>query len=409
VTPVSHEFFFSYASVNLDKELRAFFELLCEEVAPYTPWGKDDPRISFRDGKDLPLMEEWKPALLEALQTSAVMVCVTSAAYFQSSFCGQEYYIFNQRRRQGLAPGAPMPRVVLPVLWAPVDADLPIFDDIQVKAPGISPEIWQVYSKKGLRYLKKFDPNEYEKMVAAFAEAIHAAAKQHPDIKPLAKVEPFEQIPNAFAGGVWEEAADPGGWAPGPGVANVVFAAAIGNELQQPAGRYGSMAAEWRPFLPPEPRTIAEIVRTAAKKNGLRYREIPVDKQLATELQGARDRKNLSLVLADPQSLQIAKYGPVATFDSQTWVGTALLMLWDDLAGPWEDATLQTIVTKTFPIRAQLKAPSYQAPVRSAAELETILDTTFADLRNALTKAETEKKERLFEPPAQVSAAGAAT
>ena len=400
---MSHEFFFSYASVNLDKELRAFFELLCEEVAPYTPWGKDDPRISFRDGKDLPLMEEWKPALLEALQTSAVMVCVTSAAYFQSTVCGQEYYIFNQRRRQGLAPGAPVPRVVLPVLWAPVDGNLPIFDGIHVKPPKISEEYWQVYLTRGLRYLKKLEYSEYEKVVTAFAEAIHAAAKRHLDIKPLAKVEELEQIPNAFAGGVWEEAADPGGWATGPGVVNFVFAAAVGAELPQPAGRYGTQSAEWRPYLPPEPRTIAEIARAAAKKNQLRYREIPVDPQLGAELKGSRERRNLTLVIADAQSLHIPQYGPVATFDSDTWEGTALVMPWDDAAGPWEDTTLQTVVAKTFPIRKQLTAPSYQAPVKTAADLEKTLDNTFTDLRCALTKAETEKKDRLYDPPPQVS------
>jgi hypothetical protein len=396
---MSHEFFFSYASENLDATLKGFFELLCEDVAPYTAWAKDDPRISFRDGKDLPLMEGWRPALLNALQTSAVMVCVTSVAYFQKPFCGQEYYIFDQRRRQGLAAGAKVPRVVLPVLWAPLDAKLPFFDDIQIKAAGMS----EVYWTKGLRYLKKFDPSEYEKCVMAFAEAIHRAAKEHSAIPPLADVEPFDQIPNAFAGGVWEEAAGPGGWVPGPGVANFVFAAAIGDELQKPPGRYGMTPSDWRPYLPPEARTIADISREAAKKNSLRYREIVVDQKLAQELKGARDRKNLTLVLADPQTLPIHQYQPVATFDSHTWEGTALLMLWDGAAGPWEDLTLQTVVSKTFPIRTQLKPPSYLAPVRSITELETVLDTTLADLRGALTKAEAEKKEKIDEPPAQVS------
>lgn len=405
---MSHIFFFSYASENLDKELKGFFELLCEEVAPYTAWAKDDPRISFRDGKDLPLMEEWRPALLNALQTSAVLVCITSVAYFQKRFCGQEYYLFNQRRLQGLAAGAKVPPVVLPVLWAPVDGELPILNAIQIKpeAAGMS----DVYWKKGLRYLKKFDPSEYEKCVAAFAEAIYHAAKEHSAIPPLGSVEPFEQIPNAFAGGVWEEAAGPGGWRPGPEVANFVFAAARKTELEKPAGRYGTMPSDWRPYLPPEPKTIAEISRAATKKNSLLYREIPVDSDLAQELQGAKDRKNLTLVLADPQTLPILKYQPVATFDSHTWEGTALLMLCDDIAVPWEDVTLQTVVSKTFPIRTQLKPPSYLAPVRSATELETKLDTTLADLRSALTKAEAEKKEKLDEPPARVSGAfGAGT
>ena len=102
---MAHVFFFNYAHENRDKQLEAFFEDLCAEVAPYTPWAADDLRISFRDGQNLALMQEWRPALLKALQTSAVLVAITSPAYFQKRFCGQEYYIFDQRRRQKLNVG----------------------------------------------------------------------------------------------------------------------------------------------------------------------------------------------------------------------------------------------------------------------------------------------------------------
>jgi hypothetical protein len=122
---MSHVFFFSYARENLDKELKAFFEDLCTEVAPYTQWASDDSRISFRDGRDLPLMEQWEPAIMGAIQTSAVLVCVTSLAYFQKHFCGQEYWVFDRRRRQNLQDGDPVPTVVLPVIWAPVEAGYP--------------------------------------------------------------------------------------------------------------------------------------------------------------------------------------------------------------------------------------------------------------------------------------------
>src|SRR5687768_10172408 len=95
----SHVFFFSYAHENKDPQLEAFFEDLCGEVAPYTEWGDaQSPNVSFRDGKNLPLMEEWRPALLRAIQTSAVLVCVTSPAFFKKRFCGQEHYIFDLRR-----------------------------------------------------------------------------------------------------------------------------------------------------------------------------------------------------------------------------------------------------------------------------------------------------------------------
>jgi hypothetical protein len=100
-TPMSHIFFFSYAHNDRgrDNQIEIFFEDLCNEVAQHTPWALDDQRVSFRDGNNLALMQQWRPALLNALQESAVLVCVTSPRYFASRFCGQEYYLFDERRR----------------------------------------------------------------------------------------------------------------------------------------------------------------------------------------------------------------------------------------------------------------------------------------------------------------------
>ena len=394
---MSHVFFFSYASENYDKELKAFFQDLCTEVAPYTAWKPEDSRVSFRDGKDLALMEGWRPSLLDALQTSAVFVCVTSIAYFQKPFCGQEYFVFDQRRRHALQDGDVVPQTILPVIWAPIDKPLPFADEIQLKTGGMS----DIYKERGLRYLKKLDRDEYDKCVVEFALAIKNAWNSHkaPPVPPLPDVAPFGQIPNAFAGGQWEDAAGPGGWLPGPGVANFVFAAALNTDLKE--ARYGATPADWRPYLPPVATTIAEMAKAAAKKHSLRYREILVNDQLAVELHGARDRKNLTLLLADPRTLPIQQYQPIGAFDGLTWEGTSLLLLWDGAAGSWQQQ--EPVVTHTFPIRSQLKAPAYLGPVSSAGDLEKLLDTTLADLRSALTKAETEKKEKIDEGPAQLT------
>jgi len=395
---MAHVFFFSYARVNFDKELKAFFEDLCTEVAPYTPWASEDPQISFRDGKDLPLMEKWEPGIMDALQTSAVLVSVTSIAYFQKPFCGQEYWVFDQRRRWNLPSGAPVPDVILPVIWAPVDRGLPAFiDEIQWQALGMPAE----YRKNGLRYLKRLDPNLYERCVTAFALAIKNAWLSYPAIAPLAGVPPFEQIPNAFAEGRWEEAATRSGWLPGPGVANFVFAAAKNQQLPIPAGRYGSAAAEWRPFLPPVARTISDIARAAAKKHSLRYREILINDQLATELQNARDRKNLTVVLVDPGTLEIHEYRTVGAFDTHTWEGASLLIPWNGVSDAWKTVALPSVAT-AFPIKSQLKPPAFLGPIYTADEFDQLLDVTLADLRGALTRAETEKKEKIDEAPAQI-------
>src|SRR5438874_1656423 len=102
--PESHIVFFSYARENLDPYLEDFFKDLSAAIAPATQWGAEDERISFRDKANLRLGENWKSHIEGALQSSTVLVCVTSVAYFSKEFCGKENYFFDQRRRQGLAP-----------------------------------------------------------------------------------------------------------------------------------------------------------------------------------------------------------------------------------------------------------------------------------------------------------------
>src|SRR5262249_37075905 len=154
---MSYVFFFSYARENLDKELKAFFEDLSADVAPHVPFAAND--AGFRDQRDLHLMETWEPAIMDALQTSAILVCITSIAYFQKRFCGQEYWVFDQRRRRNLAPGASPPAVVLPVIWAPMNRSLPPYLD---KVQWSDFEIPELYKTKGLRYLKRFERATYK-------------------------------------------------------------------------------------------------------------------------------------------------------------------------------------------------------------------------------------------------------
>ncbi len=214
---------------------------------------------------------------MSALQSSAVFVAMTPPAYFQKKFCGQEYFIFDQRRHQSLVNGQP-PEVLLPVIWYPIAQKLPFIREIQLDEGDMSP----VYRKKGLRYLKISDREEYERVVLKLADAIQEAWTKHPNIPPLPNVLPFQQIPNKFAGGEWEEAVDPqtNGWIPGAGVVNFVFAAGLGSELAQPPGRYGSSAGEWRPYQPPEPTTIQAIAKKAAHSHSLKYRQIVIDQHI---------------------------------------------------------------------------------------------------------------------------------
>lgn len=397
--------FFSYARVNLDPYLEEFFKDLCSEISPYTDWSSEDENISFRDKNNLRVMENWKSHIQGALQSSAVLVCITSFAYFHSPFCGKEYYIFDQKRRQGLKPNQDPPGVILPVIWVPVANGLPAdMNEPQQVPPGISDR----YRQQGLRFLQRFERDTYDKCVYAFASAIREAWEKHAKIKPLANLMDFKDIPNSFANGDWQEAAGPGGWLPGPEVANFIFVAGsheeIAEQVKAPPGRYGSSASEWRPYLPPDEKTILHHARTAAAKQSLKFRQLPTDENLETEIRGAKNRKNLTIVIADPISLEAGPFEAAGALEQHWWEGTALVLPCDNKIAEWDEAGVQSLQT-TFPVISQLQTPNVQGPVRSALDLQNTLDLTLTYMRTAITQAETNKKEKTGDPPPAVSAA----
>jgi hypothetical protein len=375
--------------VNFDRYLANFFDDLCTEISPWTKWAPEDASVSFRD-KDLRLMENWKTHIDQALQSSAVLVCITSPAYLNSKFCGKEYYVFDQRRRQGLPSTKEPPPVILPVIWAPVVEGLPGYLDEVQQVPS---KVSTAYRDNGLRYLARFDGSAYEQCVTAFAQAIVRAWREHRNIRPLSGSRDFSDIPDMFADSEWEEAAGPNGWLSGPEVANFVFASALKNEIPHPEGRYGSHGSEWRPYLPPDATTVLEHARSATRKQSLKFREIPISTDMDDELGSVKRRKNLSVVIADPKALHLKSCQPIGVLEKHWWEGSALILPSED------EQTCQNGLNATFPLLSQLKTPNVRGPVRTSKELELTLDLTLTELRAAVTRVETSKKKKTDEAP----------
>jgi hypothetical protein len=393
--------FFSYARGDCDPYLDEFFKDVCAEIAPNVPFEAESEDLSFRDKKSLRLGENWQSHIEGALQSTSVLVCMTSVKYFNSEFCGKEYYFFDARRRQGLAPHQDPPAVILPVVWAPLASGLPAFmNELHQLPTGVRDS----YRTGGLRRLKRQKPSEYDTCVISLADAIIEAWQKHPAIAPLPGHLDFAQIPNRFAGGDWEEAAGPNGWLPGPEVANFVFAAGLRDAIPAPQGRYGDRSTEWRPYLPPELTTIFEHVRNVTRDK-FRFREIPVDGALAAELAAAKARKNLTIVVADPRFLTSPGFGPVRAIENVWWEGTAVVIPCDDTVARAGDARLPADITVALPVISQSNTVSLVA-VDSHQALQPTLDLTLTQLRTAVTKAETDKKDKTDAPPADVRAAG---
>jgi hypothetical protein len=114
-------------------------------------------------------MENWRTHITRALGSCDVLVCNTSAKYFNSSFCGKEFFVFDQRR-QGLKPRENPPANILSIVWYPVEGGLPDYmQDSQLVPQGVSEKI---YLEKGLRHLMRLERRMYESCVVEFAAAI---------------------------------------------------------------------------------------------------------------------------------------------------------------------------------------------------------------------------------------------
>jgi FxsC-like protein len=137
--------------------------------------------------------------------------------------------------------------------------------------------------------------------------------------------------------------------------------------------RYGAKAGEWKPFFPPKLETVSEIAYAAAKRHELKYREIPVDKDVERELKDARLRQNLTVVVVDPLSLGTNCDKVAAAFDSMAWDGAAVLVPLDASGTPWDGLACDA-TRKAFPVMSKVGAPAFQAPISAAQDLADRLD-----------------------------------
>ena len=401
----THTFFFSYASEDRSPPLKEFFNDLCEAIAARKGLVPTDEKVAFRDKNNLRLADTYKPLLLDALQNSSVLVSITSPSYFKKDFCGKEYYIFEQRRNINVVPPQVPPPVIFPIIWVPVENGGPSFvHDLTEDNDNIPP----LYRQKGLRYLYMTQKDQYLKCVEEFADEIYKRAKEYPNL-PKVPVDSFDHVPNIFTDSPWEEAYGLGGWKRGPEVANFVFAAAQETDLPEWVGRYGKSASRWRPFLPPNKKTVAEVAMDCASRHSIAYREIPVNDALEQELNRARERKNLAVVLVDPKSLAFDPVSKVTVFDDISWDGAFLIVPWDGTLGDWDDKTVKPVIDEKFPVLSKLSKPDFHAPIKTVDDLVRILDVTLPELRAKFTQVETARKPQTDAPPSHITSTVGAT
>ena len=111
---MAYEFFLSYIRANNDPYLKKFFEELSQAIRdrrglPQTA------EVGFFDQRSIELGEQWDATIVEALQTSGVVVAVASPGYFKSEYCGKEWELFR-RRLAAASAGKPLPPLIKPIV-----------------------------------------------------------------------------------------------------------------------------------------------------------------------------------------------------------------------------------------------------------------------------------------------------
>ncbi len=113
-------FFFSYSHKNQNEYLECFFEDLCNEVADRSRLSRETGEVSFKDLKHTKPGQDWDRRIAETLENSYCFVCVYTPKYFDSSYCGKEFWIALKRD-----PGVEIDETgaardtahIIPILW----------------------------------------------------------------------------------------------------------------------------------------------------------------------------------------------------------------------------------------------------------------------------------------------------
>jgi TIR domain len=176
VDPRAPIFFLSYAhAAGAQTDRHEFFDQLSLDVAELVslPPGTEPGYID----RSIDPGTHWSADLREAVGTCQVFVAMLSARYFQSEWCGKEWYAFSKRQIRGLSHPRPKTQcMMLPVVWAgPIPSNL--FPDVVGRVQRFSPDslpntVIAAYEREGILGLRKTDPSAYEAVVWKLAQHI---------------------------------------------------------------------------------------------------------------------------------------------------------------------------------------------------------------------------------------------
>jgi FxsC-like protein len=395
---MQYEFFFSYTRANNDAYLKQFFDDLSQEIRDRRGLSNDTV-VGFFDQREIELGEDWDAAIVEALQSSKVVIAISSPAYFKSEYCGKEWNLFHQRLVTASATGQAVPPLIKPIVWVPFkDAEVPPAFSMAQFTFG---DPHGVHNTKGFKYLlKQFQEfkTRYVDLVHNLAQEIIDAADKHSPAR-LATVPRLKDIVSPFSRPIGLGHTAPAvPIASGPKHVRFVYVAADprrfdGIRLADPYLDIGG--AEWKPFYPVNKARVHRFVQNVVADDDLDFTsdELLFSDDLIAEINVAWQRRQIVVLIIDGWSVYWdATYRTLLSqLDGRLDYHWCVLFPWNDQDTECvaKREEIMNAVGQTFDRHANLmRNPMfYRDGIKSADELKTVL-------REVLTRLKEEIKKR---------------
>jgi FxsC-like protein len=406
-------YFLSYAKLDAANDpyrcISRFYEDLDKDVRKLKVIKEGE--AGFFDRKGLQQGSNWPTALVDALSTCRVLICVYSPAFFESDYCGREWQIFNSRFSQASKDSvaeAQKPLLILPVLFRPPEDldNIPlVLQDIQYDDDDYPAE----YSENGLLYLMKRDSKKeaYLDFLDTLVDKIIKATTD--DQQPLPELNPRPDIKSIKSAFHYqpepppmvhhdkpEEPPLPTTF--GPKYAQFLYVAACREEVSliKPVSPridyYGDESLHWKPYWPVETQ-VELFAQYVASREGFRYDKISLETDLVSQIKEAQANKRIVVVVVDTWTLFLEKYRQsMRDYDDASFWNSVLLVVWNDndpAVANNRDA-LEEVLKKTFTTKMIIKDNRYfVADIRNASDLETRLSVALQTLLAQIINAET--------------------
>jgi FxsC-like protein len=311
---------------------RKFFTDLAARLEGRVPAGD----LRYLDEGNAANPDVWSPWSLRALQEAQALICLYSAAFFKSRYCGRVWRAFLDRweahRHHSDLPNNALPPI-LPVRWGAPDEYPDILPTAARQVDLDHAAFGRVYAEKGLRFLcqqalAKREPyrQEYDAFLDRFAAHLVQAAL--PDFSP-AQVPALERMRSVFYEWVQQQQ----GQAQAPDFANFIFLASPAAEiegLRQAAG-YGQEPKHWRPYYPDYPMTIENLSYEAAISARMNPNSFPLDQQLLHNIQNADKNRSITLLIVDPWTIRVTPYADYAAqYDGAALSWSTIVVCWNE-------------------------------------------------------------------------------